>query len=93
MGTGLVIFEGNWPGDFSGVMFILPGLVRVISAQNALSGLCNLVLASRRGQALSGTSRRGQDFTGHRGHGVRWLGVHCYRRRWVAATGTHRANE
>jgi hypothetical protein len=34
--SSLQASDGHWPGDFSGVMYIMPGLVRVISAQNAM---------------------------------------------------------
>jgi hypothetical protein len=35
--SSLQASDGHWPGDFSGIMFVMPGLVRVISAQNAIT--------------------------------------------------------
>jgi hypothetical protein len=28
--SSLQASDGHWPGDFSGIMFIMPGLVRII---------------------------------------------------------------
>jgi hypothetical protein len=35
--SSLKASDGHWPGDFSGVMFIMPCLVRIISAQNTIT--------------------------------------------------------
>jgi hypothetical protein len=35
--SSLQASDGHWPGDFSGIMFIMPGLVRLISAQNGIT--------------------------------------------------------
>jgi hypothetical protein len=35
--SSLQASDGHWPGDFSGIMFMMPCLVRIISAENAIT--------------------------------------------------------
>jgi len=35
--SSLQASDGHWPGDLSGIMFMMPCLVRIISAENAIT--------------------------------------------------------